>query len=373
MMKFLGSNIQYPAEAKAKGVEGLVVLQFIVETDGSISDVTIVKKLGNGTDEEAARVVKLTSGKWKAGAQNGEPVRVRYTLPVRFALTEEDRASTAHIANKTPIYKGGQEAMLNTMKPYLQLPAEANQENLNARVTVRFYVDAAGKVSNIRVEDTKFKKTIGPGSELDYMDASTFNILNKAILAKLTEAAVEAVKATSGNWQPALKDGQPASSELVLPVQFLGEKAMQQAAATNQAPVMTKYNPIAYNWEDVDVKPQFKDGDFNRFLAKNLRYPAGFDYEGSVKFSITIYKNGKSVGGWYYTGADMPKEEGAFFLEEIKRVAGLMENKWISGKVDGQPVTVTKNITVQYVIDDGSTKQTVEGNEKPDVVVTKHK
>ena len=67
------------------GVEGLVILQFVVNKEGEVSDIAVVKKLGSGTDEEAIRVAK-TLPKFAPAKQNGRPVSFRYTLPVRFGL-----------------------------------------------------------------------------------------------------------------------------------------------------------------------------------------------------------------------------------------------------------------------------------------------
>ncbi|AKD01877.1 M56 family metallopeptidase [Pontibacter korlensis] len=86
MMKFLGQNIRYPEQAKESETEGLVVLGFVVEKDGSLHDIAVIKSLGSGTDEEAIRVVKMMDGKWSPGRQNGQPVSVRYTMPIRFAI-----------------------------------------------------------------------------------------------------------------------------------------------------------------------------------------------------------------------------------------------------------------------------------------------
>lgn len=227
MLKFLGTNVKYPKEAVENGVEGLVVVSFVVEKDGSIQETQTVKSLGHGTDEEAIRVVKMMSGQWTPGKQKGETVRVRYTLPLKFTMRDSDKATADAKANRMPAFKGGQEAMYQTMLPHLALPAEAKQENLNARVVVKFNVEKDGSVSNLRLEGTKLKKTVGSGSELDYMDATTFQLENKAILAKLSEAAMSAVKATSGKWEPALKNGQPVVAELALPVQFLGSATGQ--------------------------------------------------------------------------------------------------------------------------------------------------
>lgn len=85
MMKYLGDNIKYPAVAQRNALEGLVVLQFVVDQTGGISDITVLKPMGGGLTEEAIRVVK-SMPKWSPGKQNGKPVKVRFTLPVRFSI-----------------------------------------------------------------------------------------------------------------------------------------------------------------------------------------------------------------------------------------------------------------------------------------------
>ncbi len=83
--EYLRENVKYPAEAKANKVQGKVFLSFIVETDGELSDIKVDRKLGSGTDEEAIRVLKA-SPKWTPGMLNGKPVRVKYNIPITFAL-----------------------------------------------------------------------------------------------------------------------------------------------------------------------------------------------------------------------------------------------------------------------------------------------
>ncbi|PRY05739.1 protein TonB [Pontibacter ummariensis] len=86
LLGFLGQHIRYPEAAQKAGIEGLTVVSFVVETDGSVTSVQTIKSLSTETDQEAARVVKLTSGSWTPGKQDGEPVRVQYTLPVKFSM-----------------------------------------------------------------------------------------------------------------------------------------------------------------------------------------------------------------------------------------------------------------------------------------------
>ena len=85
MMDFVGKNVQYPKEAMEKEISGRVLVGFIVEKDGSISETEIVKGIGGGCDEEAVRVVKAMP-KWKPGKEKGKPVRVSYMMPIFFKL-----------------------------------------------------------------------------------------------------------------------------------------------------------------------------------------------------------------------------------------------------------------------------------------------
>ena len=85
--QFIADNVKYPAEAKEKGIRGIVYVNFIVEPDGSISDIRVLRGIGGGCDEEAVRVVE-SMPKFKPGIQNGEAVRVSYTVPVIFRLED---------------------------------------------------------------------------------------------------------------------------------------------------------------------------------------------------------------------------------------------------------------------------------------------
>ena len=85
LMQYLSSNIKYPVVAEENGVQGRVVCTFVVEKDGSITDVRVVKSVDPSLDKEAMRVVKGMP-KWIPGKQNGSAVRVKYTVPVTFRL-----------------------------------------------------------------------------------------------------------------------------------------------------------------------------------------------------------------------------------------------------------------------------------------------
>jgi protein TonB len=85
--KFLNKNLRFPPVAQEDGVSGRVILSFIIEKNGTLSNITVDRPAGHGFDEEALRVLKLAKA-WKPGMQNGQPVRVKYSIPINFQLAE---------------------------------------------------------------------------------------------------------------------------------------------------------------------------------------------------------------------------------------------------------------------------------------------
>jgi protein TonB len=85
MMRFLARNVLYPELARESGITGTVILEFVVEKDGSITGIKVVRGIGGGCDEAAVRAVKMMP-KWAPGTQQGNPVRVLFHLPVKFTL-----------------------------------------------------------------------------------------------------------------------------------------------------------------------------------------------------------------------------------------------------------------------------------------------
>lgn len=83
--KYVSKNLDYPAQARRMGIEGRVFVQFVVDKDGTITDVVAIRGIGAGCDEEAVRVIK-EAPKWKPGKQRGRAVKVRMVLPITFKL-----------------------------------------------------------------------------------------------------------------------------------------------------------------------------------------------------------------------------------------------------------------------------------------------
>ena len=90
LYEFIAKNLKYPKAAKDSNITGRVFVLFIVEKDGSISNVRIFRDIGGGCGEAAAEVVKKMP-KWKPGKAAGKPIRVQFNLPINFQLSEEEK------------------------------------------------------------------------------------------------------------------------------------------------------------------------------------------------------------------------------------------------------------------------------------------
>jgi len=86
---FLQKNLRFPVMAQEQGVSGRVIMSFVIEKDGHLSNIAVERGVGFGLDEEALRVLKLARP-WKPGMQNGQPVRVKYVIPIKFQLADSN-------------------------------------------------------------------------------------------------------------------------------------------------------------------------------------------------------------------------------------------------------------------------------------------
>ncbi|MEJ7692632.1 energy transducer TonB, partial [Daejeonella sp.] len=205
--KYLTANLRYPAEAKSKKITGRVILSFIVEKDGGISDIKVLRGIGGGADEEAVRVLS-TSPKWKPGIQNGRAVRVAYTMPIFFQLSQQTGTTTATVNPREslpagvndfasvdilPDPPGGMPGWGKYLTANLKYPDEARRKNITGRVILAFIVEKDGSTSDIKV-----LRGIGGGAD---------------------EEAVRVLK-SSPKWKPGIDNGQPVRVAYTMPVFF---------------------------------------------------------------------------------------------------------------------------------------------------------
>ena len=88
MYAYIQKNLVYPEKAKAEGIEGRVFVSFIIEKDGSISNILIKRAIGGGCEEAVVEMIK-NMPKWNPGKQKGKPVRFQFTLPIKFELPKD--------------------------------------------------------------------------------------------------------------------------------------------------------------------------------------------------------------------------------------------------------------------------------------------
>ena len=124
LMEYVSMNVRYPKEAESKSIQGRVVTTFVVEKDGSITDAEVIKSVDPALDAEALRVVKAMP-KWTPGKQEGKPIRVKYTMPITFALQGGDvipdgKVKGANVMNETVVVGIGDNAKaIHTNVPYV--------------------------------------------------------------------------------------------------------------------------------------------------------------------------------------------------------------------------------------------------------------
>ena len=210
MMKYVADNIKYPQEAKDKNISGRVFVSFVIEKDGSVNEVKVLRGIGGGCDEEAVRVIKAMP-KWKPGMQKGKPVRVNYQIPINFKLADDAQTKSAkkteankpdmkpdkngvyQIVEEMPQYTGGEAAMMEYVAKNIVYPQEARDKEISGRVFVSFIVEKDGSVNEVNV-----KKGIGGGCD---------------------EEAVRVIKGMP-KWKPGKMKGEAVRVRYQMPINF---------------------------------------------------------------------------------------------------------------------------------------------------------
>ena len=217
MMNYVSGNIKYPQEARDKEIAGRVFIGFVIEKDGSVSNVKVLRGIGGGCDEEAVRVVS-SMPKWKPGIKDGKPVRVSYMMPLNFKLTEgqpakpskkadankpdmkPDKDGVYQIVEEMPRFPGDEKALMEYLKSNLQMPEKYKGDDAEFRLAeyrtfIRFVVTEDGSISDVNL----IKKTEG--------------------FKDLDDEALRVVKAMP-KWEPGKMGGKPVKVYFHLPVVF---------------------------------------------------------------------------------------------------------------------------------------------------------
>ena len=219
LMQFLSKNIQYPINAQKNHTQGRVTVQFVVNKDGSISEPKIIRGVDPDLDGEAIRVISLMP-KWKPGMQKGQPVRVKYTVPVMFRLSDNGQkeeykpipkidetvvvgyASKQAPAEEDPVFEvvenmpefaGGMGGLMQYLSKNIKYPVEAQKAGIQGRVIMQVIIDKNGNVTNPKVT-----QPVDP----------------------LLDTEAIRVTASMPKWKPGTQRGMPVNVKYTFPIVF---------------------------------------------------------------------------------------------------------------------------------------------------------
>ena len=218
--ELLVNTMKYPSIAAENNIQGTTNVSFIIEKDGSLTDVKINgPKLGYGLEEEAVRSIKLTK-KWTPALLNGTPVKVKYNVPVKFALPKSPKkvgpitttpATTANATNEgdktiyshasietPPTYPGGIAKFYEFLGQNISYPKAAIANKTQGTVKVSFTIEKDGSITDVKSQN----QLLGSGTD---------------------EEAIR-VMTLSKRWNPGLQDGKPVRVSYQLPIKFTMKK-----------------------------------------------------------------------------------------------------------------------------------------------------
>lgn len=151
--KFLAANIKYPEIARKALIQGKVVLNFIIEKDGSVSDIQVMDGVHVALNTEAARVLMLTDGLWMPARIDESPVRCAFTLPIKFAIPQTKPGLNKPNRDLLPIYSENIDTYFKEIKKNLKYPKDAKKNHVIGRVRVKATIGEGGKLTNLRLVD----------------------------------------------------------------------------------------------------------------------------------------------------------------------------------------------------------------------------
>lgn len=204
LISFLLSTVKYPAEARKKGIHGRVICGFVVNKDGSISDIKVLRGIDPLLDAEAMRVVGQMPT-WQPGTQRGKAVAVKYTIPIAFSTGEEEKPSGSDVASQKdrndvfrvvevmPRFPGGDNALIEFLSKNIHYPKEEQAAGVKGRVIVKFIVEKDGSITN-----TEILRGVSPA-----IDAEAIRLIG-----------------TMPQWQPGTQRGNAVRVLYTVPITF---------------------------------------------------------------------------------------------------------------------------------------------------------
>ena len=290
LMKFISRNVKYPAEARDKHVQGRVILTFIVEKDGSISNVRVARPVDPSLNAEAIRVVQ-SMPKWEPAKQRGQAVRVRYTVPIQFRLQGDNSVATDSKTSDKDVMVVGYDSKTQE-KPIVEM-----QKRLVVRDDIKPLMIIDGKEV----------------TSLDNIDGNDI-------------ASIDVIK----NPESLKEFGEKGKDGVIL----ITTKAHEKTSSGEDA------------LEVVEEMPEFPGGEIElmKFISRNVKYPDDAKEAGKagrVIVKFVIDKDG-SISDATILRSVYPSIDA-----EALRVVNAMP-KWNPGKVKGEPVKVKYTLPLTF-------------------------
>lgn len=204
MREFIKKELKYPENAMKMGIEGVVIVNFVIGSDGKLSRIKVVHKIGSGCDAEAVRILNLMPN-WIPGKQGGKAVAVSYTVPIKFSLNSSTEKSGVNLDNIPPppppvtkdekpfvVVEQLPQSMMKFIKSNIKYPENAKMMGIEGVVIVNFFVDEQGKIRNPKIMS-------GPEALKD----EAFRVINLI-----------------SDWIPEKQGDKPVNRQYTLPVTF---------------------------------------------------------------------------------------------------------------------------------------------------------
>jgi TonB family protein len=348
--EWVATNMKYPEEAADKGIQGRVFVQFIVEADGKLTNVKIIRGVDPLLDKEAIRVVEM-SPKWNPGMQRGKPVRVSFTFPITFSLdkSEPDRNNVDF-------------SLRDDSTAYIGLKEKANKELTKTLQRTDFFMNLKPRRFNMYLVNLKegctYSLYVFPVNNQDEFHSIIYNgdfNTSKEKALKELESNVSYSKSISftpkqsGPHILSLENLTANKTSVLMVVTSNSDKNVIAEWAVEE--VITKEPKIIITDEVflvVEKMPSFGNGDaneFRRWVAVNLKYPeeeAKKGIQGRVFVQFVIEKDGS------VTNTKVIRSSSSIAIDnEALRVVS-SSPKWNPGTQRGEPVRVQYTFPITF-------------------------
>ena len=370
MLEFIYANIKYPKEAREGNIQGMVVIKFIVEKDGSISNVKLLRDIGGGCGEEALRVANAMP-RWTPGLQRGRAVRVQFNLPVKFKLDSDapdSKITDKKITDKMPLIIGRSAEILSTedtsdphdtgkmseaksftdvFKVVEDMPrfpgceeiTDAEQRKICSQKKLLEFI-----YTNIKYPKHAREKGIEGTSFVKFIVEKDGSIADAETLRPIGgECDDEVLKVVymMPNWIPGKQGGEAVRTQYLLPVRFKLDPSDANAKIDDpdEMPILASCANLKG-----DARTKCSNEELISTVYSKIKYPKEAKekkVEGTVIVKFTVNINGDVVN---------PRATHSLAYgctQEVFRVIRELP-KWIPGKKDGKPVAVEMTLPVKF-------------------------